>query len=157
MPKRRSTIAAQVDIAKTAGQIIDPPAGVTLTRDARDRFDRIVRARARDTWTEIDLEHAANLACCLADLERLRCEVRTEGDTITNQRGTEIVNPKHTLMEVLSRRSVALSRLLHVHAEATQGRSRDSGVKKQAEAKVDAAMSQADDDDDLDAKPEWFQ
>ena len=122
-----------------------PPAHVTLPDEAVPVWRNIVRARDYQSWTAIDLEHAANLACCLADLERLRVEVRREGDILKNARGTQIMNPKHALIETLSRRSVALSRMLHVHAEATVGESRHQAKrsKKQREM-TDARESSSD-------------
>lgn len=117
---------------------IDPPAHVHLREGDRPFWDSIVRARARNKWTESDYEVAANLARCKADIERLQREIDCEGDVIENQRGTPIVNPKHTLLETLSRRAVALSRMLHVHAEATVGHAKDqpkgNAVQRQAEA-----------------------
>ena len=115
---------------------IDPPAHVHLREGDRPFWDSIVRARARNKWTEPDYEVAANLARCKADIERLQREVDAEGDIIENQRGTPIVNPRHALLETLSRRAVALSRMLHVHAEATVGLSKNqpkgNAVQRQA-------------------------
>lgn len=130
-----------------AGTVKDPqpPEHIAMPPEAMPTWTAIVRARDYKSWTQIDLEHAANLACCLADLERLRREVREEGDTIINQRGTPIVNPKHSLIEVLSRRSVALSRLLHVHAEATVGESRHQGKRSEKQREIQAAKDEADD------------
>ena len=145
--KRSDTATSRVAAVQALSKKLLPPKDVVLPPDAEVRFNRVVRARARETWTEIDLEHAANLACCLADLERLRAEVRDEGDTIENKRGTQVMNPKHTLMEVLSRRAVALSRLLHVHADATQGRSRDTGQKTKEEKRAAEALEIVDADD----------
>ena len=160
MTRRKKHDAIATELATVAGLAtpLDPPKGVTLPPDARLRFDRIVRARAKDSWNDLDLEHAANLSCCLADLERLREEVRNEGDTIENHRGTLVVNPKHSLLETLSRRAVALSRMLHVHAEATQGRARDTGERTKKERALAEAFESADaeDDDDLLAgRPEY--
>ncbi len=123
------TVGTQVEMATAKSP--EPPVWVALPDEALQVWDSIVRAREYTSWTAIDLEHAANLACCLADLERLRREVRIEGDTLTNERGTKVVNPKHALMETLSRRSVALSRMLHVHAEATTGESRHQKQRNQ--------------------------
>lgn len=103
----------------------------------------IVGARASDSWNNSDLAKAANLARCQADIERLSDEIMEEGDIITNDRGTPIVNPKHNLLETLSRRDVALSRVLHVHTEATVGRSRDSGNKSAAQRQKRAAVASA--------------
>jgi hypothetical protein len=142
---RSDSAAAAVDAARSARLPVEPPAHVTLRDGDRPFWDSVVCARARDTWTAADLENAANLARCKADIERLQSEITGEGDIIVNDRGTQIINPKHTLLETLSRRAVALSRMLHVHAEATVGESRDAGkaLKTEKEAK------QAASDDDL--------
>lgn len=122
-----------------------PPAHIHLPEEAWPSWRAIVRARDYNSWTEVDLEHAANLAMCLADLERLRHEVRAEGDIVRNERGTQIMNPKHSLIEVLSRRSVALSRMLHVHAEATVGESRHQAKRSQKQREMtDAKESSGD-------------
>lgn len=111
----------------------------------------IVRARARDEWSEVDLHHAANLARCLADVERISAEITKDGDLLTNDRGTQIVNPKHGLLETLSRRSVALTRLLHLHAAALM-RPVDAVAARETERRAREA-TQDNDDGDLLATP----
>jgi len=135
---RSDSAAAAIAAAQAAGKPIDPPAHVKLREGDRPFWDSLVSARARETWNSADLENCANLARCKADIERLQDEISTQGDIIKNERGTEIINPKHTLLETLSRRAVALSRMLHVHAEATVGESRDAGkaLKTEKEAKA---------------------
>lgn len=154
MTKRR----IRSDSHKTEGEMYrneapEPPAHITLPDDARPAWDAIVRAREYSAWTAVDLEHAANLAICLADLDRLRQEVREEGDTVMNMRGTMVVNPKHTLMETLSRRSVALSRMLHVHAEATVGESKDDRKRNAKQREMASKRGVADESGGLIATP----
>lgn len=108
---------------------IKPPAHIALREADIPFWEAIVEARAADTWNAADLALAANLARCQSDIVRLQMEVDLEGDTMVNAKGTHVVNPKHSLLETLSRRVVALSRVVHVHAEATKGRSRDAGNK----------------------------
>lgn len=115
---------------------IEPPAHVHLREGDRPFWDSIVTARARDRWDTADLEIAANLTRCKADIERLQGEIDLEGDVIENGRGTMVMNPKHTLLETLSRRAVALSRMIHVHAEAKQGPSAKQGASLEAERKA---------------------
>lgn len=137
--RRSDSSESAVDTMKSAlDGPIDPPAHVHLREGDRPFWNSIVRARARNKWVESDYEVAANLARCKADIERLQREIDSEGDIIENQRGTPIVNPRHTLLETLSRRAVALSRMLHVHAEATIGHAKDQpkGNAKQREAEV---------------------
>jgi hypothetical protein len=143
--QRTDTITAQVEAFKISVEEIKPPAHVKLRDTDKPFWDSIVRARARSTWNDSDLENAANLARCKSDIERLQAEIIAEGDVIENQRGTPIVNPKHTLLETLSRRAMALSRMLHVHAEATVGESRDQAKRKGVEDSAAAIVKDMDD------------
>lgn len=134
---------------------IQPPEHVKL-RDADWPFwYSITRARAKDAWTPADLVHAASLARCMSDIERVQAELDIEGDTIENQRGTMVLNPKHSLLETLTRRSVALCRIVQIHAQATQGDSRDQKKRntKARETKAIADEIMSDDDDGLLAQP----
>lgn len=125
---------------------LQPPAHVTLRAADQPFWNAIVTARARDTWTEADLAIAATLSRCQADIERLQAEVDLEGFTILNGKGVPVINPKHKLLETMARRAVSLARVLHVHAEATVGRSRDAG---NALANERQAALPLDDDDEL--------
>jgi hypothetical protein len=143
--QRSDSATAAVAAAQSSGAII-PPAHVRLRDCDHPFWLSIVNARARENWTAVDLENAANLARCKADIERIQAEITAEGDTVVNQRGTQIVNPKHLLLETLTRRCMALSRILHVHAEATVGEAR--AEKKQNQLAV-ASRKVADDDEGL--------
>ena len=129
-----------------------PPAHVKLRETDWPFWFSIVSARAKDSWNDADLEMAANLARTKSDIDRLGQEIDVEGDVVKNDRGTQIMNPKHSLLETLSRRAVALSRMLHVHAEATQGRARDTGKRGKAEQETQAALQQVEGDNLL-ARP----
>lgn len=126
------------------------PDWVRVPEDAKPFWKSITSARAADRWNDTDLEAAAELARTKANIERLNIEVEQEGDTIINAKGTPIVNPKHSLLETLTRRMVALSRMLQVHAEATQGKSREQVKANKAQQ---GARQAVHDSDDLIAKP----
>lgn len=138
MDKKRvdhNSLCGQAEAFNNALAKIEPPAHITLRDQDWPFWYGIVSTRAANSWNNCDLAKAANLARCQADIERLIAEVQSEGDIITNERGTPIVNPKHNLIETMSRREVALSRAIHVHAEATVGRSRDSGNRSKSQGK----------------------
>ncbi len=97
----------------------------------------IMRNRPRDRWNDADLANAATLATCQADVQRLQAEIATEGDVLEGK-----INPKHTLLDKLVRRVMGLSRMLHVHPEATDGRSQNAG---KALANEHQATAQHDD------------
>ena len=122
----------------------NPPAHITLRKQDWPFWWSVVCARDFSSWNESDLEQAANLARCKCDLERLQIEITKEGDILENKRGTKVMNPKHTLLETLSRRSVALSRMLHVHAEATVGRAGDQVKRSEKQKEVKKNIQEAD-------------
>lgn len=127
MAKRHpaNSITGQITAMENAHKDIKIPSHVSVPDDAYPFWASITRARAAERWTDADLEIAAELARSKANIERLNKEITDEGDVVRNDRGTQIPNPKHNLLETLTRRVVALSRMIQVHAEATQGKSRD--------------------------------
>lgn len=143
MRRTRSDSVTAAIAAAQAPTVINPPAHVTLRDGDRPFWDSVVRARAGTTWNDSDLEHAANLARCKADIETMQMEIAEQGNIIENDRGTPIINPRHSLLEVLTRRSVALSRMLHVHAEATQGESRQQSKRAKPEQDAQSAARSA--------------
>lgn len=140
--------AGTIDAAIAAMQAkeIQPPAHVRLRPGDEPFWSAIVRARANDTWTEIDLVHAANLARTQHDIEENQKLLDQEGFTLINERGTVVANPRHSILETLSRRAVALSRSLQVHAHATVGESREQPARNKQQRDAWNAASQSDDD-----------
>ena len=146
MPSRIGTLASDVEVAQSAIVKIEPPTHVHLRECDKEFWNAIVRARATDSWTDIDLAHAANLARTQADIERVQQELDVEGFTLVNDRGTTVQNPKFSILETLSRRAVLLSKSLQVHAHATVGESRDQVPKNKAQAKARKVAEEADKD-----------
>lgn len=150
-PAADSVDGALAAFAGAAAGPIAPPETVRLREGDLPIWTAVVSARARDEWSEVDLMHAANLTRCLADIERISAEIHAQGDTLENARGTCVANPKHVLLETLSRRAVALTRLLHLHAAAL---ARPSQVINQREAEADARKTVDElGEDDLLATP----
>lgn len=138
--KRSDSTAAAVKAAQNAALgTLKPPAHVTLTKAATPFWDAIIQNRPRDRWNDADLAHAAVLARAQCDVEKLQREIAKEGNVI---RGKE--NPKHKLVEMLSKRAVMLARMLHVHAEATTGRSQTQGKALELERQARDNTAQHD-------------
>ena len=114
----------------------DPPAHIDFPDSARPYWLNIMEARARDRWLPIDLANAAELAMLYDDMARLRAVIRLDGDVLEGK-----PHPAHRLLDTAGRRAIALSRLLHVHPEATEGRSRDAGNALQNEREAKQAQS----------------
>lgn len=122
---RSDSAAAAVQAAQDAAQgPLEPPAHVTLPDAARPFWTALVRNRARHKWNEADLGNAAILAITQMQVHDLIGDVE-----------------QAALVDKLTRRIVSLSRMLHVHPEATQGRAQDQGNKlaleREAEAEAD--------------------
>jgi hypothetical protein len=76
--------------------------------------------QCRDDWQPHELILLAHLARALADAERLHLEIEAEGAVIDGK-----PNPKCAIEETLTRRALALTRHLQIHALATRGDTRD--------------------------------
>ena len=136
-PRSDTATAALAAHKNAALGPLKPPAHVALRVGDLPFWNAIVTARARDTWTDTDLTTAANLARSQADIERLQTELDTLGYIVDGK-----INPLATLVETLTRRAVSLSRVLHVHAQATVGRSADASKVLENER-----AAKAEDDD----------
>ena len=136
-------------IHEVALGVVIPPY-VTVTEEERPFFDAIIRAKTG--WTEMDIIVAANLAACSCAIESEREGLRNEGSVIENGRGTPVMNPRHTVLEQLSRRQSALMTKLQVHSTATGGDA-DNNRKKNAAKKDAVSVMESIEDDDLIARP----
>lgn len=146
MAKTRSdSVTTHIKAAQAAALgPIAPPAHIRLRDIDIPYWNCIVLARAADTWTDIDLAHAATLAHAQADINRIQAELEDEKDIIVNHKGTKVVNPKHALLNTLNVRAMALSAKLHVHAAATVGRSADASKRLGAQQEAQSARNEAD-------------
>lgn len=131
---RSDSAEAAVRAAQNAAEgPLEPPGHVYVPDGVRPFWDALMRNRPRHRWNDADLTTAAILARAQCDVERLQGEIAREGDMVGDR-----VNPKHGLVDKLGRRIVTLSRLLHVHPEATTGRARDQGNELETEREADA-------------------
>ena len=119
---RSDSSAAAVQAAQDAAQgPLEPPAHVTLPDAARPFWAALVRNRARHKLNEADLGNAAILAITQMQVHDLIGDVE-----------------QAALVDKLTRRIVSLSRMLHVHPEATEGRAQDAGNKLALERDAEA-------------------
>ena len=129
-----------------AQQPIKCPAHARL-RDADLPFwDGIVRARARDEWTEADLVVAAQLARCQRDIEAESVTLEGEGTVATNERGTPVVNPRVAVLEQLARREMALMRTLRMGGAAA-GEARHVVARRKTERQARAVREELEADE----------
>ena len=108
---RSDSATAAVQAAQNAAQgPLNPPDHVTLPDGALPYWHALMANRARHKWNDADLATAALLATTQMQANELMADIE-----------------QAALVDKLGRRIALLSKLLHVHAEATQGRAREQG------------------------------
>jgi hypothetical protein len=125
---------------------LQPPHYVTITDSAKPYFDAVVRARARDEWAECDLVVAAQLAQCMSDMADEDAELRIEGKVVKNDKGTQIMNPRTTVLEQLARREMALMRTLRMGGRIA-GDARDLAGARKTERQSRKLREELEEDD----------
>lgn len=148
MKKNRSD--SIVELSKSMASAlaeIKPPETSNLTENDMIYWKAIIEARHQ--WSNIDLFHAANLARTLRMIDDESAELESEGSVIWGGKNgtTKVMNPRHTVLEQLSRRAAALSQKLQVHAQATMGEPTDNKKKNQMKAQFKNALDDMDDDE----------
>jgi hypothetical protein len=138
-------VKAMMNVA--AGQL-KPPSHVQLREQDLPFWDGVLRARARDEWIEADLVVAAQLARCQADIEVEQQFLYAEGSLLENARGTQVMNPRVTVLEQLSRREMALMRTLRMGGIA-RGEVRDQVNKRSLERQARKVREELTDEDEL--------
>lgn len=138
-----AAVKAMVDAAKGPPEV---PEHVRL-RDRDEPFwDGIIRSRARDEWTDSDLVVAAQLARCQADIEDESGVLEGEGSVVVNARGTQIVNPRVTVLEQLARREMALMRTLRMGGRVA-GDSRDEATRRRLQRQAEDLRNELAEDE----------
>jgi hypothetical protein len=137
-----SAVKAMVDAAKGA---LQPPAHVKLREGDAVFWDGVVRARARDEWTETDLVVAGQLARCLHDIEKEQALMDAEGTVVKNDKGTAVVNPRVSVLEQFARREMALMRTLRMGGRIA-GDARDESGRRKIERQSSKIKAELEDD-----------
>lgn len=97
---------------------IEPPSNVPLTAEDMPFFASVIAQYARSEWTAHDLELAAMLARTMCDMEREQRALRDEGSVSKTDRGTPVVNPRKTVVQMYAGSILAMRRSLSLHARA---------------------------------------
>lgn len=127
---------------------LKPPKHCKLRPGDRAFWSGIVRARARDQWSENDLVVAAQLARCQADIEKEQRALDEESSVLQNARGTRVMNARVTVLEQLARREMALMRILRLGGYTAGGKASDDLARIERQARG-VRQAIADDEDEL--------
>lgn len=124
----------------------DVPAHVRLRDGDGPFWDGILRARARDEWSDADLVVAAQLARCQRDIETESEALDDEDSVVTNARGTKVMNPRISVLEQLARREMALMRTLRMGGRVA-GDARDEAFRRLAQRQAEKVRDDLKDDE----------
>lgn len=130
-----------------------PPDHVAMRDCDWPFWDAIMCARARDEWLAVDLVVAAQLARCQADIERESAQLDAEGSMLENARGTMVMNPRVSVLEMLARREMAIMRSLRMAGPVARGDPRDEVGRRKLEEQAKALRAELADDVDAELIP----
>ena len=147
-PRIDSTTAA-VEVARASQQQILPPSNVPLEEGDMPFFASVIAEFARSEWTAHQLELAAMLARTMADLESEQRQMRREGSIVYTEKGTPVINPRKTAIQMHYSNIHSARRSLSLHARAQGGEARDVAKRRDQAREFEAE----DAGDDLLARP----
>jgi hypothetical protein len=136
-------------MAKAAIEIV-PPSNVPLDKCDLPFFASVIGEFARSEWTVHQLELAAMLARTMADLAREQQELRREGAVLMTPRGTPVVNPRKTVVQMHAGSILSFRRSLSLHARAQGGEGRDVAKRREGARAIEGDNPL---DDELLARP----
>lgn len=113
-------------------------------------FASVIAEFARSEWTAHQLELAAMLARTMSDLDREQQALRQEGSVVTTEKGTPVVNPRKSVVQMHAGTILSFRRSLALHARAQGGDARDIGKRRDQARGIEADNPL---EDDLLAKP----
>jgi hypothetical protein len=141
---RADSTAAALKVVAHARKEIAPPSHVRMGDEDWPYWHSVVAEFARSEWTDHHLEVAGFLARTMADLEREQWELRREGSVMASERGTPVVNPRKSIVQMHAGTILSLRRSLSLHARAQGGEARDIGKRRDAEHGIEAAAQRGE-------------
>jgi hypothetical protein len=139
-----------VRVMASAAKQIEAPSNVPLDKGDLPFFASVLAEFARSEWTAHQLELAAMLARTMADLEREQMALRIEGSVLLTEKGTPVVNPRKTVVQMHAGSILSFRRSLSLHARAQGGEARDVAKRRDGARAIEAENPL---DDDLLARP----
>lgn len=124
-----------------------PPDHVRLRPGDMPFWEGILRARAREEWNDANLVIGAQLARCQHDIEVESLLLEADGTVVTNDRGTQVVNPRVAVLEQFARREMALMRCLQMGGRVSVSDPRGLVASRKLQRTADEAHRQLAEDD----------
>lgn len=143
--ERIDAAAGTVAVFQASQKQISPPSNVPLEDRDLPFFASVLDEFARAEWTAHQLELAAMLARTMADLEEEQRLMRAEGSICKTDKGTPVINPRKTAIQMHYGNIHAARRSLSLHARAQGGEARDVGSRRAAAKEIERGGDQLDD------------
>ena len=121
-PRADGSKFAREAAAELSRPLPAPP--LPLSPSAEKYWPRIIGAKLRSLWTDLDLDTAWSLAEDLGKLEDYRLALQREPNFFTDAKGRIRPHPAIALVEQTERRIQATKRHLQINSAATGGQSR---------------------------------
>lgn len=142
--KRIDSVDAVVHVAQASQAQIAAPSNVPLEPEDMPFFASVIDEFARSEWTAHQLELAAMLARTMADLERDQRQMRIEGPILATEKGTPVVNPRKTVIQMNASMILSYRRSLQLNARAQGGEARDVAKRRGLAKAIEADVADAD-------------
>ena len=147
---RIDSAAEQVKVMSAATRNIVAPPSVPLEEKDMVFFKNVIDEFSRSEWTAHQLELAAMLARTMADLVDEQIAFRTEGSICFTDKGTPVINPRKTAIQMHASTIMSMRRSLSLHARAQGGDQRDIAKRRSMAKQIESDNPL---DDDLLARP----
>lgn len=119
----------------------------TLDERAEGYFYALLESRPSYEWAKPDIVALTRVAKWLAQSDELAFQMDMEGITITNLKGTEVLNPLFSAVDQLERRIAAVMAKLAIFRVSSNNLGTKSTIG--ARAKDALALAEKTDDDEL--------
>jgi hypothetical protein len=126
-------------------QKITPPQTVPLDNCDLPFFANVIDEFARSEWTAHQLELAAMLARTMSDLNTEQIALRLEGSVCHTDKGTPVVNPRKTIIQMHASTILSYRRSLGIHARAQGGEARDVAARRSTAKSIEGNNPLSDD------------
>lgn len=119
-----------------------------LNPEATEHFVTLIESRATFDWGKSDMIVLTRLADWLAQADALQRRLKLEGLTAVNERGTQIVNPLFSVLDVLERRIMTAFSKLNIFQISLAQKALAPAARNKKQAGI-AGEGATDNDDDL--------
>lgn len=144
---KSETAADMTEIITNSQRELKPPAHVRLHEADLPFFDSVISEFARSEWTDHQLELAALLARSIAGMEREQFLLHREGSIMKTDKGTPVVNPRKSIVQMYAGTILSMRRSLSLQAKSRAIEPRRMAASTAKAKKTEAAVDNLGMDD----------